>query len=152
MKLVVGFLFLIFSQMINAQNLAEYRDLLKSAENSESVTKTLIIKSETAYKNTNQPIYKGFLAVGNFLMAKHVFNPFKKMSYFNEGKIHLEKAIKDDPKDLELRLMRLITQEKIPKVLNYNQQITEDRNFLTKEYHNTSDPNLKIYIKEYLKI
>lgn len=152
MKLVVGFLILIFSQMIDAQNLSEYRALLKSAENSETATKTLITKSETAYHSTKKPIYKGFLGVGNLLMAKHVFNPFKKMSYFNEGKNHLEKAIKDDPKDLELRLMRLITQEKIPKVLNYNQKITEDRNFLTKEYQNASDPNLKNYIKEYLKI
>ena len=48
--------------------------------------------------------------------------------------------------------MRLITQEKIPKILNYHQKIVEDRNFLTKEYHNTSDQNLKLFIKEYLKI
>lgn len=138
--------------MIDAQSLSEYRALLKSGENSETATKNLISKSETAYHETKKPIYRGFFAVGKILMAKHTFNPFKKMSYFNEGKNHLEKAIKEDPKDLELRLMRLITQEKIPKMLNYSQQITEDRNYLTREYQNTSDKNLKLYIKEYLKI
>lgn len=151
MKLVLLFTILFF-QMHSAQNLTDYRALLKSGETSEVAAKSLITKSETAFKSTNQPIYKGFSAIGNFLMAKHVFSPFKKMSYFNTGKSQLEKALKDEPKNLELRLMRLITQENIPKLLNYNQNITEDRNFLKLEYKNTNDQNLKIYIKEYLKI
>lgn len=151
MKLIL-FITLLFFPMYNAQNLTDYRTLLKSGEMSEVAAKTLITKSETAFKSTNQPIYKGFAAVGNFLMAKHVFSPFKKMSYFNTGKTQLEKALKDEPKNLELRLMRLITQENIPKLLNYSQNIKEDRHFLTQEYQNTTDQNLKIYIKEYLKI
>lgn len=152
MKFAIFFSFLINFQMVFSQNLDEFRTLLKSGETSEVATKSLIEKSESSYKTTKKPIYKGFLAVGKFLMANHAFNPLKKMSYFNEGKKNLETAINDDPKNLELRLMRLITQEKIPKILNYHQKIVEDRNFLTKEYHNTSDQNLKLFIKEYLKI
>ena len=105
-----------------------------------------------AFSETKQPIYAGFLAVGKFFMAKHVFNPVKKMSYFNEGKKTMEAAVKSDPKNLEVRLMRLITQESVPKLLGYYQNIEEDRNFLTRDYKKTADNDLKIYIKEYLKL
>lgn len=138
--------------MILSQNFDEYRALMKTGENSEKSAKTLIEKSTLAYKQTNRPIYVGFLAVGQFFMAKHVFNPFKKMSYFNEGKLNLENAVKSDPKNLEIRLMRLITQEKAPKFLGYSDNILADRNFLIKEYLHSTDADLKMYIKNYLKL
>jgi hypothetical protein len=138
--------------MILSQNFDEYRALMKTGENSEKSAKTLIEKSTLAYKQTNRPIYAGFLAVGQFFMAKHVFNPFKKMSYFNEGKLNLENAVKSDPKNVEIRLMRLITQEKAPKFLGYSDNISADRNFLIKEYLHSTDADLKMYIKNYLKL
>ena len=64
----------------------------------------------------------------------------------------METALQSDPKNLEIRLMRLITQENAPAILGYNKQIKEDRSYLTKEYKNTADNDLKIYIKEYLKL
>jgi hypothetical protein len=64
----------------------------------------------------------------------------------------MEAAIKSDPKNLEVRLMRLITQESVPKFLGYYQNIKEDRIFLTRDYKKTADNDLKIYIKEYLKL
>ena len=152
MKRLGILLLLICSQMILSQNFDEYRALMKTGENSQRSAKTLIEKSTLAYKQTKQPVYAGFLAVGEFFMAKHAFNPFKKISYFNEGKKNLEYAVKSDPKNLEIRLMRLITQEKAPKFLGYTDNIWEDRNFLTKEYHNSNDNDLKLYIKNYLKL
>ena len=138
--------------MILSQNFDEYRALMKSGEKSEQSAKQLIQKSTVAYNATKQPVYAGFLAVGEFFMAKHAFNPFKKMSYFNEGKRLLEFAVKSEPRNLEIRLMRLITQEKAPHFLGYTDNISEDRNFLIKEYHNTNDLELKNYIKNYLKL
>ena len=145
-------LIMLISQLMSSQNLKEFRTLLQTGEQSEKSAKTLIKKSNTAYKSTQEPIYAGFLAVGNFFMAKHAFNPIKKMSYFNEGKELMETALQSDPKNLEIRLMRLITQENAPAILGYNKHIKEDRSYLTKEYKNTADNDLKIYIKEYLKL
>lgn len=145
-------LLIMFNQIMFSQNLDEFRNLIKSAEKSEQAAKTLIEKSTVAHKNTNEPIFRGFLAVGNFFMAKHVFNPLKKMSYFKEGKNNLENAVNADPKNIEIRMMRLITQENIPRILGYNQHIKEDREFLIKEYQKAENPVLKNYIKEYLKI
>lgn len=152
MKTFYFFIFLIASQMFFSQNLGEYRTLLKTAESSEKSAKMLMDKSEGSYKKTNKAIYSAFFGVGQILMAKHVFNPFKKMSYFNEGKKTLERSVKSEPKNLEIRLMRLITQEKAPKFLGYSQNISEDKTFLTKEYQKTTDADLKLYIKKYLNL
>lgn len=152
MKRLTLFLLLIISNVMFSQNLKEYRDLLKTGEKSEKSAKMLIEKSSTAFKISKDPLYEGFLAVGKFFMAKHAFNPLKKMSYFNEGKKLMEQSLKSDPKNLEIRLMRLITQENAPAILGYNQQIKDDRNFLAKEYKNTDDDELKLYIKDYLKL
>ncbi|WP_052252158.1 hypothetical protein [Kaistella solincola] len=152
MKKISLLLVLFFMNVTNAQNLKDYRALLQKGENSEVAAKKLIEKSASAFDETKQPIYAGFLAVGKFFMAKHVFNPLKKMSYFNAGKNTMEAAVKSDPKNLEVRLMRLITQESVPKFLGYYQNIEEDRNFLTRDYKKTADNDLKIYIKAYLKL
>ena len=152
MKRLTFLLLLIISNLMFSQNLKEYRALLQKGEKSEKSAKTLIDKSTTAYKNSKEPVYLGFLAVGKFFMAKHAFNPLKKMSYFNEGKKLMENSLKAEPDNLEVRLMRLITQESVPKILGYSQNISEDRTYLTRSYKNTTDEDLKIYIKDYLKL
>ena len=152
MKKISLLLVLFFMNVTNAQNLKDYRALLQKGENSEVSAKILIEKSSSAFNETKEPIYAGFLAVGQFFMAKHAFNPLKKMSYFNDGKKTMYAAVKSDPKNLEVRLMRLITQESAPKLLGYYQNIDEDRNVLTRNYKNSADKDLKTYIKAYLKL
>lgn len=152
MKRLTFLLLLIISNLMFSQNLKEYRALLQTGEKSEKSAKILIDKSTTAYKNSKEPVYLGFLAVGKFFMAKHAFNPLKKMSYFNEGKKLMENSLKAQPDNLEVRLMRLITQESVPKILGYSQNISEDRTYLTRSYKNTTDEDLKVYIKDYLKL
>lgn len=144
--------FLLMGMMVFSQNVKEFRSLMKTGESSETSAKLLIKRSAEELQAQKKPVYEAFLAVGNFFMAKHAINPLKKMSYFKQGKKMLEDAVRKDPKNLEIRLMRLISQEKTPKMLGYNQNITEDRNFLKKEYLNTNDEDLKIYIKKYLKL
>ena len=152
MKRLTFLILLLISNLMFSQNLKEYRALLQTGEKSEKSAKTLIEKSSSAYKNSKEPVYLGFLAVGKFFMAKHAFNPLKKMSYFNEGKKLMESSLKAEPDNLEVRLMRLITQESVPKILGYSQNISEDRTYLTRSYKNTKDEDLKIYIKDYLKL
>lgn len=152
MKKITLLFLIIISQVVNAQNLKEYRTLLVEGEDSERAAKMLMDKSQAAFNTTKKPIFAGFLAVGNFFMAKHVFNPLKKMSYFKEGKNALEYAVKSDPQNIELRVMRLMSQENMPKILGYNQNIAEDRQFLKKEYLKTDDEDLKSHVKDYLKL
>ena len=41
------------------------------------------------------------------MMAKHVFNPFSKLSYFKKGKQMLENAIETDGQNLELEIFKI---------------------------------------------
>ncbi len=152
MNLRYLFFVLLFGQMCNAQSSVQFREMIKKAQHSESETKTFINKAEAAYSKSGNALYQGFHAVGNFLMVKHVFNPLKKMSYFKEGKHLMEMAIKAAPDNVELRLMRLMTQENIPRLLGYHQHIEEDRKFLKKAYPTVQDAEIKKYMKEKLKL
>ena len=150
-KLVL--VFLLFCSFVNAQSLVELRGYLQKGENSEEVSKTLqTCALPISYDTTKKPIYMAFYAVGNFFMAKHASNPLNKYSYFNKGKKLLEDAIKKEPNNIEIRLMRLISQEKTPSFLGYNKNIEADRNFIIKNYKNSDDENLVKFIKNYLKI
>ena len=148
------FLVIIFTLMYNiifAQNLKELRNYLIKGEKSSAAAIQLMEKSEALFKQNELPIYQGFYSVGQFFMAKHAANPFKKLSYFKEGKKSLNHAISSDSKNLELRLFRLMTQEQAPAFLNYTDNIKEDRSFILKNYENETDEDLKIFIKKYLK-
>lgn len=145
-------IFLMFYGFMNAQSLVEFRGYLQKGESSEEVSKTLISKSKAAYETTKKPIYQAFYAVGNFFMAKHVGNPISKYSYFNKGKKLLEDAVKKEPNNIEIRMMRYISQEKTPKILGYNENMKADKEFILKNYKNSDDENLVSFIKKYFKI
>lgn len=152
MKRLTSLILLLFTSFMFSQNLKEYRTLIQNSKSSEKAAKSLIEKSEVTYKSTKQPIYAGFIAVGNFFLAKHSFNPLKKISYFNHGKKMLESAVEDDPNNLELRLMRLIAQENMPRILGYHHHTEEDRAFIIKQYKKVDDSDLKKFIIDYLKL
>lgn len=135
-----------------AQDLREFRLLLQKGENSETASKTLISKSREAYRSTRKPIYEAFYAVGQFFMAKHAANPMSKYSYFNNGKKALEHAVQKDPKNLEIRFMRYISQEQTPSFLGYNKDLKSDKNFILAEYKKSSDEELVKRIKMHLKL
>lgn len=81
------------------------------------------------YSATDQTI-EGYKALISFLMAHHVFNPFYKMHYFNEGKKILNTAISQDPQNVELRFLRYVIQSELPEVLGYTKNINEDKEFV----------------------
>lgn len=73
--------------------------------------------------------YSGALTA---LKAKHAKNPFKKLSYFKQGKAKIEAAVLANPSDVEVRFLRYCLQKKSPSLLGYNQQIEEDERFIRK--------------------
>lgn len=68
------------------------------------------------------------------IWAQHVFSPISKLSTFNKGKDNIEKAIKMEPADIELRFIRLSVQKNAPSFLGYNSNIIEDREFIKNNY------------------
>ena len=68
----------------------------------------------------------------------------------SEGIQLLEYAVEKEPNNLEIHLVRLSFQEHAPKILKYNQQITEDKDFILAHF-GKQPAALKIFVRQYLK-
>ncbi len=150
------FLFLILLSVstiaVNAQDVANLRNMMTKGADSESIAISLVDQSKKALDNTKKPIYEAFYAMGNFLLAKHSSNPMKQFSYFKKGKNALDNAAKRDPKNLEIRFLRFMTQERAPGFLGYNKNLQADKTFILSEYKNSNDKDLVRRIKNHFKI
>ncbi len=100
--LFVGLLFFAQTTFANIPSIGEIRSLYEKAVNDESACSKLV-EILSPYNENNNPLYAGYKASAIMMMAKHVLNPFSKMSYFKKGKRILENAIKADEKNIELR-------------------------------------------------
>lgn len=68
--------------------------------------------------------YKGASSAASAGLVKGVTH---KYNYFRQGKSDLEQAVRLDPKDPEIRFLRLATQTNAPGFLFYRSQIPEDK-------------------------
>lgn len=92
----------------------------------------------------------GYEGASKMLMAKHVFMPNQKFSYFNKGKEILEGAITKEAGNIELVFLRFGIQSTCPSFLKYNQSLEKDRKMLITEVKNLKDRDLKNRILTYL--
>lgn len=149
MGLIKYLFILFFTFSVHAQvNLNQIRvDYAFAASNEE------LCEQNLAWLQTNasSPTHKGYLGAYQMMMAKHAFNPISKLSHFKKGKKELEAAIKSQPKNLELRFIRLTIQENVPSLLNYSSQIQEDKTFILTHITDLKDTYLVQAIGSYLK-
>ncbi|MDM1049897.1 MULTISPECIES: hypothetical protein [Sphingobacterium] len=106
---------------------------------------------ETLESEANTPVERGYAAAFHMFMAKHTSNPFKKMNYFKSGKNKLEKEIKSNPNNVELRFIRLCIQYYIPKYLGYHDQVQIDKDYVMNNLYKMNDKVAKDKIYKYLK-
>lgn len=128
--------------------IAEVRFLYQKASNDDVACKK-IIEILSSYKN--DALYSGYTASANIMMAKHVFSPFSKLSYFKKGKRMLEKSIEDDKDNVELRFLRFMIQTNIPSFLGYNDDTNGDKRFILNSYPHLTDLKLKEFMTPILK-
>ncbi len=128
----------------------DVRVLFHKAESSQKVCVELIELLEP-YNDKNNALFLGYRGSANMMMAKHLINPFSKLSYFKKGKLMLEKAIQFDQKNVELRFLRYTIQTNVPSFLNYSDNKENDRVFLLQSLNRMNDQKLKIIISNYLK-
>ena len=131
-----------------APALIEIRNLYEESSTSKDACIKLIGILE-AHKN--DPLYLGYDGCATMLMAKHVFNPFLKLSYFKKGKEMLENAIKADEKNFELRYLRFTAQTNMPSFLGYHDNIDMDKKFILNSFSQIKDISLKEYALATLK-
>jgi len=148
--LFVALLLLTKASFANVPSIMEVRSLYEKAVTDESACNKLI-EMLSPYNENNNPLYAGYQASAIMMMAKHVFNPFSKMSYFKRGKSILETAIKADENNIELRFLRFNAQTHIPSFLGYDDSIQIDTKFLMNSFPNIQDLQLKEFLLPYLR-
>ena len=78
-------------------------------------------------KSEEDPILSAYYSTGLIVKAKHLINPFKKLSLFTQGKEKLDSLIILNPNLTELRILRFTLQNSIPTFLGYNDFIDSDK-------------------------
>lgn len=151
MKLLLVVLCLLLGQCIAiTPGIAEVRQLYARSVSDEKSCVELIARLESFNEN-NHPLYAGYRAAATMVMAKHVFNPFSKFSYFKKGRNLLEKAISKSKGDIELRFLRFSIQTHLPGFLDYNDDIGIDKAFIMKGFPALADLALRQNIASFLK-
>ncbi len=144
------FLFQGLTVLAKTPQIEDVRLMFHQAGSSQKVCEELI-ELLKPYDELNNPLLLGYRAGATMLTAKHLFNPFSKLSYFKDGKQMLERAIQANQKNVELRFLRYTVQTNVPSFLNYSSSKEKDRIFLLESLPDISDSRLKSIIISYLK-
>lgn len=120
----------------------------KSVESKQTAQKLLSILD----KQEQDAFVLGYKGATKMVMAKHVFNPFTKLSYFNAGKKMLNTAILKDSENVELVFLRYATQVSAPSILGYNGHVEMDKKLILKSLNNDQvDEQLSKTIVSFMK-
>jgi len=150
MKLLL-LLVLFLNAFVN--DLPAYRKLLDQSLENEDASDRFYAQFKSVKEN-GEPILVGFKAMSEFMLCKHMSNPFGQLSHFNKGRKLLESAINRDSVNPELLFFRFSTQSNIPALLKYKMNMKADKLALISylKAHNDDDKILYSRIKTYLLI
>lgn len=104
-------------------------------------------KIATSKQDVTQQAYLGTIQMKLSEFGK---TPGDKLKQFKAGKALLETSIQAQPNNAELRFLRIIIQENAPKMLKYNNEISEDAAFIKKNY-NHLPKEVKTAVSNYSK-
>ncbi|WP_158847300.1 hypothetical protein [Algibacter sp. L1A34] len=123
------------------EHIVEYHDIKSKAQEIEYITK---------YKKSDSTDIQAYVISLEMKQAEYKVLPWQKLNTFSKGKTKLEQLIMNEPKNANLRYVRLVIQEQLPKMLNYNTDIENDKHFLS-ELLKTKDNSdyLDTYILNY---
>jgi hypothetical protein len=101
------------------------------ATDNEQVLEKVFLQTQKAPFTEEKGAYLGAILMKQ---AGFKFLPTKKLSLFIEGKNLLENAIAKHPKNVEMKLLRLMIQENAPSFLGYSDYCTKDAAYVKKMY------------------
>ncbi|MEP7080774.1 MAG: hypothetical protein ABI784_08590 [Ginsengibacter sp.] len=130
--------------------LNDVRMMYHEASSNDNVCKSLV-EILKPYNEKNNPVLSGYRAGATMMMAKYVFSPFTKISYFRKGRDMLQRAVNADDQNIELRFLRFAVQTNLPFFLGYKDHIDADKIFILKGLSSLQDPVLKANIGTFMK-
>lgn len=142
MKFLSSILFLIFFS--GSQDISTVREnYIQASKSKEKADEFNDAMANYVGDNKTMLAYKGASIT---LKAKFASDRKSKKDFFIKGVEILEKAVKAEPNNVEIRLIRLSIQENTPKILNYKANISEDKKLILTAF----DKQNKAF-KEHLK-
>jgi hypothetical protein len=146
LKSLVAILFLVmFSNNQTLETIrTNYVEASLSKNNADNFLKLVVSQKESS------PVYLAYKGAAISLQSKFTTDKKKRKELFIEGVTLLEKAMKQEPNAIEIRLIRLSIQENTPKLLGYKANIEEDKKFIIANF-NQQDAALKKYVSLYVK-
>jgi len=148
MRLLVA-LFLFVSTFCFSQELKELRADYPKANLDETVTDALH-KKLLAVSKTDDKTLVAFRGAVTTLKAKFATGFKDKKNFFKEGAELLEFAVASEPKNIEIRCLRLGVQENAPRIVGYKKNIDEDKQFIVDHYKANTDKDVRKFIKGYV--
>jgi hypothetical protein len=119
--------------LANGLDLEYIRTQYEKAAIDKDVCETMIIELS---KKAETNLHMAYLGAYQTIWASHTKGVMSKFSTFNKGKKNIEKAVMNEPQNIEIRMIRLSIQTNCPSFLNYNDDIADDKQYLEK-YQNT---------------
>lgn len=146
--IILIILSLVFSIFVQEPAISEIRNLHEKAVEQEEAAEKLMQLLKPY--NLDEPLLMGYRGAAHMLMAKHVGNPFTKMSHFKKGKNIFTETIEAAPQNVELRFLRFSVQSEAPAFLGYRGNLEEDKAILLNGIHDLENGQLKRLITGYL--
>lgn len=103
---------------------------------SESKTEKLL-KDLKSVKNKSA-LLLAYQGASEALMAKHVWNPFKKMEWLNQSAETMRMAVSQHPNHPEIRFLRFSYEHYLPSFLNKSPHLEEDKHIIINSLKNKS--------------
>ena len=123
-------------------------DYLKSIYGSDATVDKAIFNLRSKQEDIKTIVaYRGAVATLKAKFSKGIKN---KKAFFKEGSELLEFAVTSEPKNIEIRCLRLGVQENSPKIVGYKQHIEADKQFILNHYASVTDGGLRKFIKGYV--
>ncbi len=110
------------------------------AANDRKICATMI---QELAKNEDNAVIMAYLGGYKAIWAKHIINPFSKLSTFRKGTELIEKAVMNDRTNVEIRFIRLSIQKNCPFFLSYKKNIDEDTKFINANKNNIKSEHLR---------
>lgn len=122
----------LFSKTIMYEDIQKIKSAMILAVKSPRVTDSLY--SELLTRKPVTPLIMAYTGTLEALKAKHNWNPYQKIKYVAQSQKTLQKAIKADPNNLEIRFMRFSIQHYTPEFLGYSKELGQDRKMIIKQF------------------
>jgi hypothetical protein len=119
-----------FGKSIAKFDKARFYEVVKSGDKASIDEQLALLASSDIIEKA---AYEGFLLMRK---AGITARPAEKLKLFKAGRIKLETAMLNDNTNVEYHFLRLIIEEKAPKIVKYNKDMEADRQIVTKEYKN----------------